>query len=294
MADPSNTIGTGTYGSSWRAKYFSTKLQSVLRNALVCEKIMTVDNSDSFYIHNPYTTQPTALVQAMAYAGTYSVSAWSITDDSLTVTDEVIYSNHVYDFQRVMNNYNLVSERLDQVAYSIAFGIDKFALNVLCEDGTGTYTTPAGGFTTAANIPIIVSNLVAKVMGYADTYKGLFLVIENTDVVGFMQAQVGSGFSYADAALNNGFMANYMGVDIYVVRTGTFVSTDIGSRLAITNSGHRVFGVKNVTTYASPRGVQYEEKSVGGRTGKEIVAYGYVGAKVWTQNAGLIIDVTLA
>lgn len=287
-----NTIGTSTLGSSWRAKYFSSNLQTVLQNALVCEKIMQVDRSDSYYIHNPYTTQPTAAVQALA--GTYSVSAWSITDDSLTVTDEVVYAGHVFDFERVMSNYNLVTERMNQMAYAVAFGIDKFALNVLCEDGTGTYTTPAGGFTTAANIPVIISNLCSKVMGYADTYRGLFLVIENTDVPGFMQAQLASGFSYADAALNNGFMTNYGGVDIYVVRSGTFVTATIGSRADIANSGHRVFGVKGVTTYASPRGIQYEEKGVTAKTGKEIVAYGYVGAKVWTQMAGLIIDITLA
>lgn len=287
-----NTIGTGTYGSSWRAKYFSSKLQSVLQNALVCEKIMTVDRSDSLYIHNPYTTQPTAAIQALA--GTYSVSAWSVTDDTLTVTDEVIYGNHVFDFERVMNNYKLISERFDQMAYAIAFGIDKFALNVLTEDGTGTYTTPAGGFTTAANVPIIISNLCSKVMGYAETYKGLFLVIENTDVPGFIQAQIASGFSYADAALNNGFMTTYAGVDIYVIRTGTFVSATLGSRSDLTNSGHRVFGVKGVTTYASPRGIQYMEKEVSGKTGKEVAVVGYIGAKVWTQNAGLIVDITLA
>jgi len=287
-----NTIGTSTLGSSWRAKYFSSNLQKVLRNALVSEKICQVDSTDSYYIHNPYGNQPTAAIQALT--GTYSVSAFTITDDSLTVTDEVIYGEHVFDFERVMSNYTLMADRMDDMAYAVAFGIDKFVLNVLTEDGTGTYTTPVGGFTSAANIPVIVSNLVSKVMGFADAYRGLFLVIENTDVPGFLQAQIASGFSYSDAALNNGFMTNYAGVDIYVVRSGTFVSTTLGSRSDLTNSGHRVFGVKNVCTYASPRGIQYMEKDVSGKTGKEIAVVGYVGAKVWTQKASLIVDITLA
>lgn len=253
---------------------------------------MDVDRSDTNYIHNPYTSQPTAAIQAKA--GTYSVSAWTITDDSLTVTDEVIYGEHVFDFERVTSNFDLISERFDEMAYAIATGIDKFALNVLCEDGTGTYTTPAGGFTTASNINVIMSNLISKVAGYADMYKGLFLVIENTDVPGFIQAQATNGFSFADAALRNGFMTNYMGVEIYVVRTGTFVSATLGSRSDLTNSGHRVFGVKNVTTYASPRGIQYDEKGVSGKTGKEVAVVGLVGAKVWTQKAALIVDITLA
>lgn len=267
-------------------------MQQVLRKALVAEKVCDVDNSDSYYIHNPYSNQPTATIQALT--GTYSVTAWTITDDTLTVTDEVIFGEHVFDFERVMNDFNLFATRTNEMAYAVAYGIDYFVVNSLCEDGTGAYTTPAGGFTVSANIPVIISNLCSKVMGFADVYKGLFLIIENTDTVGFIQAQLASGFSYADSALNNGFLTSYAGVDIYVVRTGTFVSTTIGSRSDITNSGHRVFGVKGVSTYASPRGVTSEEKPVSGKTGREIEVHGYVGFKLWAQKAGLIVDITLA
>jgi len=159
--------------------------------------------------------------------------------------------------------------------------------------GTGTYTTPAGGFTTAANINTIMANLVSKVAGYSDAYRGLYLVIENTDLVGFVQAQVSNGFSFADAALNNGWFANYMGVDIHVIRSGTFVDATLGTR-TVTNDGHRVFGVKNVTTYAAPRGIQMEEKGVTGKTGKEVVVFGYIGFKAWTPKASLTVDITLA
>jgi hypothetical protein len=127
-------------------------------------------------------------------------------------------------------------------------------------------------------------------------YKGLFLVLENTDITGVIQTQVASGFSYADAALRNGLLGNYMGVDIYVVRTGTFVTDDIGSRTGgttITNSGHRVFGVKGSATFALGTPV-YEEKGVTAKTGKEL-AYGTAfGFKLWTQKAGLVVDITLA
>lgn len=286
-----NTIGTSTLGSSWRAKYFSSNLQSVLRKALVAEKVCNVDRSNSFYIHNPYSSQPAAAIQAVA--GTYSVSAWTITDDTLTITDEAIYGEHVFDFEKKMSNYDLMANRFDEMAYAVAYGIDNYVVNALCEDGTGTYTTPAGGFTTAANVPVIISNLASKVMGFAEAYNGLFLIIENTDVPGFIQAQLASGFSYSDAALRNGFMTSYAGVDVYVVRTGSFVSATIGSRSDFTNSGHRVFGVKNMATYAVGTPV-YEEKGVSGKTGKE-VAYGTTfGFKLWAQKASLIIDITLA
>lgn len=289
------TIGTQTLSSVWRAKYASSTLQHVLEKAMVAEKICNVDKSDLNYIHNPYSTQPTAVVQAAA--GTYSVSAWSTSEDSLTVSDEVIYGVHVFDFERIKSRYDLIADRFDQLGYAVAYALDKWVLNNLCEDGTGAYTTPVGGFTTAANTAVIFSNLISKVSGFAETYNGLFIVLENTDITGIIQTQVGSGFSYADAALNNGFMGNYMGVDIYVVRSGTFVdattSTVSGSK-TWTNLNHRVFGVKKVATYASPRGIRYEEKGVSGKTGVELAVSAQVGFKLWAQMTDLVVDITLA
>lgn len=278
-----------TYGD--RDKYFKSQYEIVLRNALVTEKLCTVDNSDLKRIQNPYGSQPTATIQAVA--GTYSVSAWTVTDDALTVTDEVIYAEHVFAHEEFFAKFDIAQSRIDNMMYAVAFGIDKFVLNNLCEDGTGTYTTPAGGFTSSANINTIMGNLVSKVAGYQDTYNGLFLVIENTDLVGFAIAGATNGFTMADAVLRNGFMNSWMGVDIYVVRSGTFVDATLGST-TVTNAGHRVFGVKNVSTYASPRGMQYDEKMVTGKTGREIVVFGLIGFKLWSQRTTLVVDITLA
>lgn len=266
-------------------------LDQTLRVALVAEKIFEVDRSDSKRIQSPYGSKPTTVVQALA--GTYSVAAFTTTDDTLSVDDEFIVGEHIFDFEETLTAFDLFASRVDEMAYSVAAKIDQFVINCATEDATGAYTTPAGGFTTAANASVIMSSLAASVMGYAETYKGLFLVIENTDVAGFAQAQVSQGFSYSDMALRNGFMNSYMGIDIYVVRTGTFVDATQGTK-TWTNAGHRLFGVKNVATYASPRGVQFEEKGVSGKTGKEVVCYGYIGFKLWTPKSDLLIDITLA
>lgn len=278
-----------TYGN--RDKYFQSQYEIVLRNALVAEKIMDVDNSDLKRIQNPFGSQPTATIQAVT--GNYSVTAWTITDDALTVVDEVIYAEQVYAHESFFAVFDIAASRLDNMMYAVAYGIDKYVLNNLLEDGTGTYTTPTGGFTTAANINTIMANLISKVAGFQDQYNGLFLVIENTDIVGFAIAGATNGFSMADSVLKNGFMNNWMGVDIYVVRGGTFIDGSFGST-SVTNAGHRVFGVKKVGTYASPRGMQYEEKSVSGKTGKEVVVYCLIGWKLWSQKAGLVVDITLA
>lgn len=286
------TTGTNTLGSTtYRVKFYQATLQRILRRALVAEAICEVDRTDSYLIRNPYGSQPTA--QITGITGTYTVDDYTTTDDSLTVDMEVKVSEHVYNFEQTLLNYDMFANRAEELSASYARAIDYIVLNNLTKDGTGTYTTPVGGFTTASNINTILANLVSKVAGYEDMYKGLFLVLENTDITGLLVAQATNGYSFADAALNNGLVTHMMGVDIYVTRTGTFANDTTGSH-TFTNSGHRVFGVKKVSTYAEPRGVQMEEKPVSGKTGREIVVYGLVGFKLWTTKAGLVVNITLA
>ncbi len=282
-----NTIGTQV----WREKYAKATLENALRNNLVAEAICKVDRSDVKVIKSPYMTAPTVTVQALA--GTYSPADFTTTNDTLTVAYEFLVSEHIMDFQSTMADFDLFAARMDDMMANVAISIDQYVINKLTDDGTGAYTTPAGGFTTAANINQIFGDLVAKVAGYADAYNNLFLVIENTDLPGLMVAGATNGFAVADQVIRNGKVGSWMGVDIHVVRSGTFTNTDIGDHTD-QNSGHRVFGVKGVATYAAPRGIQYEEKGVTGKTGKEIVVYGYVGFKLWTPKAGLIVDITLA
>lgn len=283
-----NTLST----YALRHKYFSSNLQQALRNALIAEKICRVDRSDLKTIENPYITATTATTQAVA--GTYTVNAMTVTDDALSVNDEIVNATQIFDFEMKTANFELMADFLDELIYRVAVAIDVFVLNKITSLASGAYTTPAGGFTTAANIPVIMSNLLSKVAGFqSGLATNPFLVIESTDIVGFAQAQVSSGFSYADAALNNGFMSNYMGIDVYVARTGTFQTTTLGT-LSATNLNHRLFGISNLAVYASPRGVAYEEKGVSAKTGKEVVAYGYIGAKVWTPHAPLFVNITLA
>jgi len=266
-------------------------LDVLLRAGLVAEKICNVDHSDAKTIQSPYGSQPTTVIQAIA--GTYAAAAYTTTDSTLTVADEFIVAEQVYDFENTLTNFDLFANRADEQAYSVMTAIDSYVINALALGGTGTYTTPVGGFTTAANINKIFGDLIGKVSGYSELYNGMYVVLENTDVTGLVQAQVGNGFSYADMALKNGFIGNYMGVDIYIVRTGTFVTATQGT-LSFTNSGCRLFGIKNQATYAAPRGVQFDEKGVSGKTGKEVVTYGYVGVKVWGAKAALTVKITLA
>jgi len=286
-----NTLSTKTL----RDKYRAAQVQQALRNAVVAEKVCIVDRSDLKTISSPYLTAISSVVQAVV--GTYSPAAFTTTDDTLTVADEVIAATHVFDFEQSLANFDLFFTANKGMTNSVVTAVDKWVVNNLCEDGTGAYTTPSGGFTTSANVVTILANIISKVSGYADAMNGLYVIIENTDLVGIIPAQAGVGFSYSDAALNNGFVTSMLGVDIYVVRSGTFVdetaSTVSGSK-TWTNLNHRVGGIKQVATYAAPRGLRFEEKGVTGKTGMEIATIAYLGFKQWTPTAALTIDITLA
>lgn len=282
-----NTIASRVY----RDKYRSSVLEKTLRGAMVTEKVTIVDRSPNFRIQNPYSSTPTVTVAALA--GTYSVSDWTTTDDTLTVVDEFMIGEHIRDFESLLSNFDLFSARTEQQGFAVAKKIDEYVLNNLCEDGTGTYTTPAGGFTTAANINQIFANLNAKLDGYAETYNGKFIVLENSDMAGLYQAGAANGFSFSDSVLNNGKVGSWMGIDIYVVRDSTFTDATVGTK-TWTNAGHRVAGVKNMATVGMPGGMRFEEKAVSLKTGMEVVTYGYIGFKLWSTKTDLIIDITVA
>ena len=286
-----NSLSSKTY----RDKYRAAQIQQALRNAVVAEKVCLVDRSDAKTISSPYITAMTTVVQAVV--GTYTPANITTTDDTLTVADEFIVSGQIKGFEKILSNFDLFFAANQAMTNSVVTAIDKWVLNNLCEDGTGTYSTPAGGFTTAANVIVIISNIIAKTAGYADALNGLYVVVENTDITGIVQSQVSTGFRYADESATNGLLGSMMGVDIYVVRSGTFVdetTSTVSGTKTWTNLGHRVGGVKKVSTYAFPRGLQFEEKGVTGVTGMEVVCYGLVGFKQWTPTAGLTIDITLA
>lgn len=266
-----------------------------LRSAVVAEKVCIVDSSDLKTISSPYLSAIAVTVQAVA--GTYTPAAITTTDDTLTVTDEFIAATHIFHFEQATANFDLFFTANKGMTNALVTAVDKWMINELCDQGTGTYTTPAGGFTTAANFVVILSNIQSKISGYADAIGGAYVIVENTDLVGILQSQVNSGFNFADAALNNGLIGSMLGVDIFVVRSGTFATaaaTSVSGSKTWTNSGHRVGGAKFVATYARPRFLTFEEKGVTGKTGMEVAAICYGGLKQWTPTAGLTIDITLS
>ena len=269
-------------------------LEVALRKSMVSRAIFNVDESGSYYIANPYRNQPVASIAAIA--GSYAVSAWTTTADTLTVTEQVTYGEHIYEYEESLTRVALWASSVDELSYAVAVRADAYVLNEVLANAGESYTTPAGGFTTAANWTTILANLLSKVAGYSQAFSQFFLVVENTDLVGILNSQMASGFNFADSALRNGLISNQANVEIYMVRTGTFVdatTTTASGTKTWTNSGHRMFGVKNVATYACPGGVHVDEKKVTLKTGRELSVWMNIGAKAWATKVNLLVAITI-
>lgn len=269
-----NTLSNRTFRDELR----STTMQEILHSATVTEAIADVDRSGRKVIQNPYPSTPSVTIQALA--GTYTPATFTTTDEALTVSQEIILAEHIYDFEDSLSSFDLFQNRAENMAWKAKDKLDTYVLSTVLSTASINTLAVTSGFATYGVLKAL-GNLQGLVAGYSTSQNDVFLVIENTDVAAFIQAQVSNGFQMADMALKNGFMGNYLGVDVYVVRSGQ------------TTANHRLAGIKRKFTVALPVEWKQEEKGVSGLTGKEIVMYGYTGVKVWNQNLNLIVDVNI-
>lgn len=281
-----------TEATAYRKLWMPNLFQEYLFKATVVKPLVDYRTDNVKYIENPYGSAGT-VTQNSSILGTYSVGTYTVTADTLTVTEEFVWSEHVYTFEKVASVADVKGARMKDAMGQMAYAVDKYALNELCASGTGSYTTPVGGF-SQTNALTIAAELGGKLTGFKASNNNRYIVIEPTDVPGVQLAMWSNGFQTADNALNNGFLRNWAGFDWYVCGASTFVTATLGTT-AYTNSGHRVAGVKGLATLLMPVGeMQWMEKEVSGKTGVELAMATYAGLKVWAQKASLTIDITLA
>ena len=287
-----NTIGTSTRSDVLGIGYVKNTLDLGLRSMTASEKIFPADRSGIRYKANPYLTAATAAIAAQS--GAYSVSTATTTDQACEVTDQVTYSVHDFEFEETQSRIDLGQSYYLDMAAAVAVKVDQFVLNKILDGAGSSFSAAAGGFTTSANINLIFSTINSKLDGYSDSWRGKFVVLENTDMVGLYVAGATNGFNFADSVLRNGEVGEWMGVKIFTVRTGMFVTASLGT-LTATNANHRLAGVMKVTGYnLQPGGMQYDEKKVTAKTGMELATWCNVGAVVWTQKANLLIDIDVS
>lgn len=272
-----------------REKYAKGRLDYNLRRRAIAAEIFMVDNSANLYVDNPFVTTTGANAEAMA--GTLTLGDLTITNDRFEVTEWVHETVHIFDFENRFNDFDLFSAAIDEMTSNVALMADKIALNKVADNAGANIATLSGGM-AQANIDDLFGKIAGEFAGYQGVENGVYLAVENTEVPGLVQKQILTGFSFADATANNGLGGEYMGVEIYVTRTGTFVNGTVGTG-TYTNANVRLCGVKKTASFAMIREGGYREVDVSLKTGKEVSVFGYVDAHVWTTKAPLTATVTL-
>ena len=279
--------------TAYRKQWMPNLFQEFLFKAAIIKPLVDFRTDNVKYIENPYGDAGT-VTQNTSILGTYTVDPFSVTADTLTVTEEFVWSEHVYSFEKIASVADVKGSRMKDAMGQLAYAVDKYALNELCASGTGAYTTPVGGF-SQTNTPTIAANLLGKLVGFAANFSNKYIVIEPSDLPGVILAMANNGFASADRALQNGLLIpGWLGFDWYVCGASTFVTATLGTT-AYTNLNHRVAGVKGLATLLMPGGeMQWMEKEVTGKTGVELALAAYANLKVWYQKAALTVDITLS
>jgi hypothetical protein len=280
-----------------RKKYALSKIDTVLAKEIISPQIFKVDTGNSKTIESPYFSATTTTGQNIA--GTYTPANATTNDDTLTVNKEFINAQHVFDSEQRLSNFDTAKDLMDEMTRSFTEEVDKWALNRALADvqaataSTASFATAAGGI-TKTNAMNVIGTILGNLSGYKNSIgQNPYLVIENTELGAFIEAQAAQGFAYADKVMYTGLVRNMAGVDLLVARTGTFVSATVSGDV-FTNAGKRLFGVYNKITLAVPSGsrdgkmmADYEELKVSGKTGMELRMVGYGGVKVWTPAKNL-------
>ena len=272
-----------------RREYLMSKLNVNLKTKTVANDIFRIENTDSKTVLCPYITVTDA--QAGAITGTYVLGDATTVDETLTVDRQIITAIHLLDHETRFAEFSLGKQAMDEFASKSTILLDQWSLNMAVKNAGQTSAIKTFAKTTAVDDILELKNLVA---GYEESFDGNFyLVVENTESAGIEKAGAVAGFVYQDRILNGQRVKTLVGVDIHVVRAGTFVDATIATD-AFTNLNNRLFGVRKTATLALNNGVSYEELSVSLKTGKEMRSVMYAGFKNWTPRATLTVNVPLS
>lgn len=218
------SIATGAQKQSWLPRYQRKLMRSLVSNGITEMKVTT-----DKVLHNPYTSQASRTDGSATTGQAYTASDYTISDDTLTIDRRAISAERVDPMDQMQSGNEIMSDRYETQAYNIQNAIDQYILSIpVSFSGVTDLDDSNLGSGSAGNPFDMTSSNVNAVAGYtteqllfqnAEMGKGAFIVLSPTGVNNVAAYQQASGFSYADAALNNGFVkgiAPIGGLDVLV------------------------------------------------------------------------------
>ena len=273
-----NTIAPEAFTET-RNGYFQEKITT----ATVASDICNVHrNKYQEYIRTPYRSD----VVVSTNTGRISeadVSDFTVTDDFVKLEDAIYVAEHINPSNEAYTAADLTKESMNEMNRGLLEAIDKKVFTDALAT-TGIATTTATAITDAATAKTATEEIVGALAGYGGKLSDRFIVMDNDTFVHFLDAGATPATSFGDRVLETGDLYVYMGLYIYVVRSGQIAAGEI------------LAGVKGaIDLYIDEVGIRTEELQATASAANKVnlekvrVALVYVAVKIWEQKKKAVV-----
>ena len=288
---------------------WSTILQDNLQKSLVSFGIANVETRMPLGYGDVINKQYMTSITAGAYTpGTdMDIDDTVFSTDQLTVNRKYYTLNYVDDMEQLQANVNIQRSILEDATYQLKNIIDAEIL------GNTSAGTTAGGAqlksgTTALDATLHLNSCTAgsgeMVQIFANATKmlldqncenfGDWVAVVNPRVASKLATKaVGLGFNFADAALRNGYVGDFMGFQIYVSNNLPAYAEASGKHTGFTGIAgvtDLYFGRRGMIDVVLQQAPKVEIKDSPLRIGKNIVMWSLWGDTVYTRNKSRFLD----
>jgi hypothetical protein len=291
---------------------WSQVLQDNLKKSLVGYGVANVDTRPGIGWGDVINKSYFDAVTAAAYSpGTdVALDDMLFINDTLTVNRKFYTASYVDDVEQLQANVSIQKALLDDATYQLGNIIDAEILgNVSAGTSAGGSQLTNGVFSDPGGATSYWNNSVTAGSGnivnvFANATK--MLLSQNCENFGDWCAIInplhasrlsvkatGLGFNFADAALRNGYVGDFMGFQIYVSNNLPAYSEASGKHTGFTGIAGVVdmyFGRKGMIDVVMQQSPKVEIKDSPLRIGKNVIIWSLWGDTVYTRNKSRFID----
>ncbi len=276
-----NTIAANAYTETRNGH-----LQAKIRTNTIASDICNIHtNKYQEYIRTPYRSD------AVASSGTgrvceVDVQDFTVTDDYVKLEDYISYSERVCPSNEAYTAVDLTKASMDEINKGMIEEIDKKVFTDALAT-TGIVSVTATQITSAAEAKTACEQIVGALAGYGGKLSDRFIVMDNDMFIHFLDAGAAPATDFGDRVLETGDLYTYLGLYIYVVRSGQIAAGEI------------LAGVKkSIDLYLDEVGMRTEDLQDRASAADKVnlnkvrVALMYVAVKIWEQKKKAVVKLS--
>ncbi len=283
------TAQTPAYSASF-AEFWETMAQDNLRKTMVAYAVANVTSKQGVdKVHKPYYEE----LSASSYtAGTgMKILDVTSTDDSINISTVYAVPFYLDDTYGVTDYYDTMSEMTTSASYQLKDTIDQAVFanvdsGIEFDDGDIGGTDGSAIVATTANVLSIFVN-ARKTLQEANVVEAndFVAVVQPSFAAIIAQLATSQGFNFADAALMNGQVGEYMGFRIFI--TNNLTTATYGGTALTANTYIGKAGMIELIMQQTPKMKVVDVSDV---IGKNITFWTKYGTGVWTRNKSRFLD----